>query len=377
MKIAWIYPFDHKNGISFYSRSFTEALAEYADIASFDSADCVHGRGIFAHINAHDLVHLHYETSLYEVNGHNRFSRVSRGINRPKIVTHHEVYREFPGVFPREKIKGRGIVRVLKKFVYDTRHPAFTAYRNHLAHGFWGDVQIVHYPFQKVIMRELGIDETGIEVMPHPVMPVSVTQLPFSNLDANGGEVRLGSSGFINPNYDYEQLFAALDMLKIKWRFTWIGGLRRPEDQAILAGIQEHIARRGWEQRFIITGWVDEDTLQRRLNDLDVYLALFSNRSTSSTIIKALAASRLIVARDLELTRDLNEHGPLMLLTGKNPKDAAMCIEELAQQPALRERIIAAVELYVAGHSYGEIAKKLVSLYRRIFERAKEGTVPK
>jgi glycosyltransferase involved in cell wall biosynthesis len=370
MKVAWIYPFDPKNGISFYARSFADALAPFCEIESFDSAACAADRKLFARINRCDLAHLQYEISLYDCNGSNRFERVCRAIGRPKIVTHHEVYREFPGVFPREKIRGRGIVRILKELIYDVRHPAITAYRRHLKHRFWAATQIVHYTYQKGIMRELGVDETTVEVVGHPVARLQVARHPFSGIDTKTDQIHLGSSGFINRNYDYEQLFATLDLLRLPWRFTWIGGLRQPEHEGLLAALRERIVRRGWERRFTITGWVDEGSLQQRLSELDVYLALFSNRSTSSTLMKALGALRCIVARDLPLTRELNCGEPAMLLTGNNPADAAACIEALARQPRLRERLLAGVERYVAGHSYGEMAKKTAALYERVIVRA-------
>jgi glycosyltransferase involved in cell wall biosynthesis len=367
MKIAWIYPFDPKLGNSFYARAYAEALREFVQIEPFDCVECLRDRNLFARINACDLAHLQYEIGFYRGGGWNGFERVCRATSRPKVVTLHEIYREFPGIFPREKIRGRGIVRALREMVYDARHPAHTAFRNHLAHGFWADAHVVHYPYQKQILQDLGVRGNTIEVVEHPIARQPLSRLCFSGIDAGDTEVRLGSSGFINSNYDYEQLFAALDLLKIPWRFTWIGGPRLPEHEPILAEIRERIARRGWEQRFTITGWVDEDALQRHLNDLDVYLALFSNRSTSSTIMKALGSSRLIVARDLPLTRDLNAGASLMMLiVGNDPQDAAARTEELARQQELRNRLTSAVERYVTQHSYGAMAKKLVGLYRKI-----------
>jgi hypothetical protein len=366
MKIAWIYPFDPMLGNSSYSRSYTEALREFADVEEFDSAQCVYNKGLLSKINDCDLVHLQYEYNFFSMRGATGFDRVATSVKRPVIVTLHEVYKEFPGVFPRDNLRGQGLVRKLREFVYDRRHPAHTAFRRHLKNRFWAKRIIAHYPFQKLILLEKGIDPAIIAVVEHPISRQMTARSCFEGWNGPSSVLRLGSSGFINANYDYEQLFAALDGVTIPWRFTWIGGTRLPEHEILLAHLREQVARRGWTDRFSVTGWVDEQSLQKELENLDLYLALFSNRSTSSTLMKALSASRIIIARDLPLTRDLNAPEPILHLVGNDSKEVTEGILTLARDVGIRTRTVASVERYTATHSYPLMAKRLIDLYRNV-----------
>jgi glycosyltransferase involved in cell wall biosynthesis len=259
-------------------------------------------------------------------------------------------------------ISGKGLVRKIKEFIYDIRHPAYCHWLNHLQASFGARLCIVHYPFQKRILENKGF-KRQIEIIPHPVENVHLTakQDFFS-----GNELELGSSGFINLNYDYNGLFSLLEKLEIPWRFTWIGGLRRNEDSVLLDSILSKVKSHGWEKQFTITGWVDENELNENLRKLDIYLALFSNRSTSSTLMKALAAECLIVARQLPLTVDLNSDTQIMLTVSENISEVIKSVNSLLTDSLLRERIWKNICAFKEKYSYENMANRHAKLYDQL-----------
>jgi hypothetical protein len=361
-KIAWIYPFNRKKGVYFYAENYIRALSGKAEIIQIDLDQCLHDKKIFQIVNDCDLVHIQYITEYFGTGQFNSYRRFIKQITPPVIVTLHEIYDEFPGIFPRSRISGKGLVRKIKELIYDFRHPAYRHWLNHLRASFGARLCIVHYPFQKEILVNKGF-KRQIEIVPHPVEKM---QLTARQNFYSGNELELGSSGFINLNYDYNELFSVLESLEIPWRFTWIGGLRRKEDSVLLDSIVSKIKSHGWRDKFTITGWMDENGLNKNLCNLDIYLALFSNRSTSSTIMKALAAECLIIARQLPLTTDLNSDNQIMLTVSEDDTEIINTVNRLITDSSLQREIIKNIRTFKEQYSYENMALRHVRLYDQL-----------
>lgn len=361
-KVAWIYPFNRKMGVFFYAEKYTRALTGKVELVQIDLAECFCNNKIFQIINSCDLVNIQYITEYFGIGQFNNYQRFVKQINRPVIVTLHEIYDEFPGIFPRNRIKGKWLVRNLKELLYDIRHPAYRHWLNHLRTGFGAMLCIVHYPYQKKILEKNGF-KGQIEVIPHPV---EKRTLPMKQNFYSGQELQLGSSGFINLNYDYNGLFDVLEKLDIPWHFTWIGGLRRKEDSVLLDKIISGIKSRGWEKKFTITGWVEDNELTNDLNKLDIYMALFSNRSTSSTIMRALASECLIIARRLPLTTDLSQKNKIMMIVPDNVSETINAVKSLASDRLLREEIVTNIRVFIEQYSYDNMAMRHLEIYDKL-----------
>ncbi|MBD3392169.1 MAG: hypothetical protein GF418_08830, partial [Chitinivibrionales bacterium] len=285
MRVGWIYPRDNRCGIALYGRRYTEALAKLIDVFSLDASEAV-SPGSRESVRKCDLVHVQYEPAHFVRGGRDLYRALRARIPRPLIVTLHEVYHEFPGVFPRSAIRGRGPVRWLRERLYDLRHPVHTRYRKHVHARFGAQRIVVHYPYQKGIVVDQGIPSGMVEIIPHPtVTPPARNPVPRERPDRR--PLHFGCTGFINANYDYELLFNTLQAIEKPWRFTWIGGIRREEDRVLLERIEQVVRARQWEDKFSVTGWVPDGEQMDRLADIDVYLALFVNRSTSGSLLMA------------------------------------------------------------------------------------------
>lgn len=366
MKIAWIYPYRQRCGISLYSGRYCDALDKRIHTRSFDPADILQRlNDSIAQINRCDLVHIQYETSFFMKDNGNFYERLLEAIKLPVIVSLHEVYRTIPGVFPREAIKGSFLSVPLKRILYDYRHPMQTAYRKHAAQAFYAKVVLVHQEYHKKILQEQRVPVKLISVLPHPVKIVPLVS-SFPSWET-GRPAHCVASGYINPQYDYDLLFAALRELSIPWRFTWIGGVRRSEDEALLSDIKHKVRLYNWHDRFQITGWLPEEELVKTLCTADIFCALFSARSSSGSLATAIGALRPIIATKLPLTREIASHGVLHCVDAK-AEAVAKGIEKILTDKPLRGLLETKGKEYREKYHYDAMADKMIAIYKKVLD---------
>lgn len=364
MKMAWLFPVNQKCGISYYSYEYIKALADSADVEIFDISECLATLHSSAKkLNSFDGIHIQYETSFFMKGDNKYYQKLCSLIQKPLIVSLHEVYESFPGIFPRSQIKGAGIIRAYKEFLYDMRHPFQTTYTLHESEGFFADLLVVHGQFQKEILINHGVPEEKIFVIP---MPIKVQDPNFDLPKPPAKELNLASLGFINQNFMYPLLFDILDNLEIPWHFTWIGGIRRDEDKHLLDTIEREISRRHWQDRFTITGWVSENELNRRLSRVDIYLALFSQRSSSASLATALGARKIIIATKLPMTQEIVKNRPIMKLVPPDFSSFNRVIHQLSSDESLKKTCLTEIDGYIRSHTYHKMANRLVTLYRKL-----------
>lgn len=362
MKIAWLFPVNQKCGISFYSHEYVTTLRQQITVDAFDIDECLNTLKRSANIfNNYDCVHIQYETSFFLKKNNNRYKKLCSLITKPIIVSLHEVYEEFPDVFPRSQIKGRGFIRQCKELLYDYRHPYQTIYTRHLSESFFADIILVHAQYHKDILAQNGIHKDMLSVIPLPVKPITISHdTPFMT----SGIIHFCSHGFITPHFDYPLLFTVLNNLTTPWHFTWLGGVRRNEDVPILNTIKNEIRKRNWRDRFIITGWVTENERNRVLSQTDLYLALFTARGSSASLAAALGARSLIIATELPLTSELVKKTPILSIVPPECTAIIDQINRLASDTILRNSFITNIESYIEDHSYTKHASHLIELYQ-------------
>jgi hypothetical protein len=371
MKIAWIFPLDRRDGISIYGRQYAAALGQSAEVVCADPLEFLQDKKAFcAKLGPCALVHIQYETSLFTSEGRDFYEELCRTVRawgKPVVVTLHEVYSQFPGVFPREAIRGRGLMLRLRQFRYDRRHPLQKALSLHQRNAFYADLIFVHYPSQQTIVRAWGIGQEKIECLPLPVPEIAAVQAAPDT--TSSGLLRLGSLGFINPNFNYELLFNVLKTLALPWSFTWIGGVRRREDQNLLDQIVQQSTAAGWHERFKVSGWVSEETQAQQLAQVQIYCAFFKNRSASGSLTLAIAAKRLIVATELPLIREINAAYPVMECVPGNTSAVVAAIGALYASAVRQRELLDGCSTYAGEHSFNQLALTTLERYQARFGR--------
>ncbi|KMQ52223.1 hypothetical protein CHISP_0904 [Chitinispirillum alkaliphilum] len=368
MRVGWIYPEKIKCGIAIYSKRYMSALKEHGieifqlpwnKRLQFDRCN----PGL---LNSCDLVHVQYEPGFFVRNGKDQYIKMCKTIKKPLVVTLHEVYEHFPGVYPRDLLKGPFLP--LKKAMYDFKHPIQKAFVKHLSCHFRADMIFVHHEYQKNILVNKGVESKGITVTGHPIQ--NIKMLTPKSLGAKG-HVEIGCAGFINPNYDYDLLFNVLKKLKINWKFTWVGGLRRSEDEGLLKSIQNKADSLQWKNKFRITGWLGDSEFEKALGNLDIALCLFSNRSSSESIGDLLRNGSMVITTDIPMSREIYEKYKAVYLCASDPFSICKGIETLYLDCDSRSRLLSASKIYCKEHSYSDMAVVLKDKYQRILETKK------
>jgi hypothetical protein len=167
LKIGWIFQSDKMCGISFYAHKYVAALENLITIIQIDPLDIIlHKKEAMALLHQCDMVHIQYETSLFFYKNRDRYDELCNSIKCPVVVSLHEVYDDFPDVFPRRLIKGTAPVRAIKKIIYDLRHPVQTALTKHISQSFYAEKIFVHSNFQKEILIKKNIAPAKMIILP-------------------------------------------------------------------------------------------------------------------------------------------------------------------------------------------------------------------
>ena len=361
MKIAWIFPQNKMCGISFYSHAYVSALKPFVDVICIDPEDFINKKtDTIALLRQCRLAHIQYETSLFFNNQKDFFSEFCAAIECPIFVTLHEVYESFPGVFPRDSLQGFLPILKIKQWLYDRRHPYVTALTKHTRSGYYAKAILVHSEFQKDILVKKRISPEMVSVFP---LPVNASTLTPSSPWSGNGPFSLVSTGFINDSFDYNLLFNALAMCDLPWQYTWIGGVRRSDDQKLFDDLQKEIDRRNWRSRFFITGIVSKEKRGELLSLAHGYCAFFNYKSSSESLATAISSRTMILSTPLPLTREMSQRFPVMMIAPAQPLEMAAMIRRIATDTDLQRSLEKAMADYCNEYGRDRMASRLASFY--------------
>lgn len=370
MKISWLYPQKKRCGISIYSTNYCKALGSYTDLRIFDPYEFIKDSAKFIKdLNSTDLVHIQYEPSLFFHGNTCFYKNLVFRINKPIIVSLHEVYDEDPHCFPRSHINGDMLFRRLKLFIYDYKHPFQNAYRKHLSFSFNASSILVHHRYQTDILRQKGINKNLIHLFPHPVNICTQNNKIRSSCNL----ITIGITGFINPDYNFDLLFSVLEKIDIEWEFWWIGGIRKMEHKNLLDHIRQIVLKKGWKGKFHITGWVSSEEQSRLIGNLDCALALFKNRSSSDSIHCILGNLTPVISTSLPLFFDINENfkkidtaSRSLIIISNNPYKIISTLKKFIFDHNMRSEKIEQINKFIHHYSFQNMSKKLFNFYQNI-----------
>jgi glycosyltransferase involved in cell wall biosynthesis len=365
MKVCSVYPRTQHCGIALYGRNYQQAVHPLVSTTHHLPTETLlrSTSEALKECREYDVVDVQYETGLYLRGSQDRYLPFVQRSTKPLIVSLHEVWKEFPWVYPRSSLGDHGVLALLRKWLYDQRHPAVKNYRNHCAHHFGAARILVHWDYQKQILCEAGIEDHRIRSLPHPVpLPaLGVEQPSFTD-----GPLRLAGLGYFNPAYNYTLLLDTLQQLNYPWQFTWIGGSHTPAARSIELQFRREIEARGIGSSIKITGLVDGSTRDRHLNDCHCILALFHYRSSSGSIATAIGSERCIIATEIPLTRELQQRFGTVAIAESTPHQVSRAIEQLVNDSAQRRTLIESCSRFKTQWSYDAAALHLCALYNEV-----------
>ncbi len=361
MKICVIGSTAQRCGIARYTSGYVTALSRLAQVWILDAEQVAAHPYTARRANEADVVHIQYETSHFFSGNRDRYEKICREIDKPIVVTLHELYETPPHAYPRECIKG--FASPLRRAWYDLRHPCQTAFRRHMDRGFFADSIHVHYPYLLNILKKLSSSTADAFVLPHFIPHIREHKCK-ARRPPSDGFTRLGATGFIGLGYDFSLLVQTLDRIRFPWHFTWIGSPRNADGERLLEQLRTDIAARNWEDNFRITGWVSEDDLINEMNILDFYLAFFRSKSTSGGICTALGAHIPILATSCALISDIIAESGAIVEGDSNPEQLSHKLHELVRCPSAANTLRRKASAYADRRSLENTTQFLFDRYR-------------
>lgn len=367
-KIAWIYPLKKHCGIAGYSRSLILELKEQQwDIKEYSPPTNKRElKKLLANTENSLAVHVQYDPSFWMTGRACMFRQFSKKLNQSLIVTLHEVYRESPFDYPYSKIFSRipGITSI-KKWRYRRTHPNFTIEQKLYSSNYFAKAIQIHNKYQKEILLSKGVEQNKLFVIPHGVWklaPVKLRSAPHV--------WKFGTFGFINPSVNYATVLKALSGLNIKWEYIIGGGTRLEEHRYLIDNIKTLAEHLGIKDRVKITGYLEDESIAVFFKSLDIYLAPFKFKSSSSSLNRAISFGLPVIASKIPLIDEINSR--LNFITtyiGGNSQSLASAVNQITQDNSLRTAIMKKTSLYAKKYSFKEEARQISRLYYKLISQ--------
>jgi glycosyltransferase involved in cell wall biosynthesis len=160
-----------------------------------------------------------------------------------------------------------------------------------------------------------------------------------------------------------------LAMCDLPWKYTWIGGVRRPDDQKLFEDLHKEIERRNWRSRFFITGIVSKEKRDELLSGAHIYCAFFNYKSASGSLATAIGSRTMILSTPLPLTREMSQRFPVMMIAPAKPSEMAAMIRQMATDTDLQRCLGKAMDDYCREYGRKRMARRLASFYESELSR--------
>jgi glycosyltransferase involved in cell wall biosynthesis len=150
------------------------------------------------------------------------------------------------------------------------------------------------------------------------------------------------------------------------WRFVWVGGVRRDDDASLMRSLQAEIDKRSWSQRFTVTGLAFGEERDKLLANVQIFCALFKDRSSSESLADAISAHKYIVATRIPLTEELVSQEPLAILADPDADKIAARIRQIISDEPLRRSLDHGCAAYCERFSVEACSRSVVEVYERL-----------
>ncbi len=353
IRVAIAASFGPPCGIGDVARRLAQVLptgfrATLVDLPTEDRP--VEWRRVVRQLREHDIVHIHYEYSLFHVVKplRNRFSDLLHRVGAPTVVTLHE---SLPVLEPRWP-HWNGIGDGVRDFGY---LPFFRWWES--AQYRRADHWIAHA--RPIVEKAAGfVDSHRLTLLPLPVPAVSRSwRLPSS------GEPVIVSPGFVKPHKGYELMVEVLERLP-GWRWVVAGGPQDERDQGYVVELKRIIDEAGLSPRVRFTGFRPVADVESELARATIAVLPFHRVAASSSLAWAIACATPVVAADLSAFSELHADGAgIDLVAGRDADRWADRLVKLAADHHRLGELSAASRRYSASRGDSAIAAAHAAVY--------------
>lgn len=328
-------------------RVFAIDLPERGDPGAWHSAVAAASRA--------DVLHVHYETSLFEpVKPYrDRFARLLRALARPRLVTLHGPLAPLVPRWRRKRpYRAADLLRDVSYLPYFARWE-----RGHYelaAH--W----VVHAPDLEARVAEI-VGAGRVTRLLHPV-PAARRRWQLADSRPN----TLVTIGFIKRHKGYDDLLPAVAE-RPAWRWVLAGAAQDPADAEYAAALLAEVERRGAAARVTLTGYLDREEVERRAAGARLAVFPFRRATGSGSIAWAIAMGMPVAATDLPSVRSLVDAGAgIALLPAQHPETWAEVLDRLLGDPDLLRTLSDRNVEFAARETFAACAARLADIARRL-----------
>ncbi len=357
MRVALLTSWNERCGIADYSHRLIEELCRHVEVevvpATFLSSPAAVYRAMARALELGDVAHVQHSYAFFGGmhplrSGWRAFARTMR---RPLVLTVHELDQRPTGA-------------------YHLPPPVELAYKRWFNRRVFADPAIsrwmVHAASYVEALAGLGVPEERVVYRPIPVPSPPVAPGDGAGFRRRHGLDRkrvLVIMGFLARRKGYDVALAALRSLPSEYVLVAAGGEHSADRSGTEAWLHQEAERLGVADRFQITGFLDDATLEAATAAADVVLAPFREMSASASLNHALARGRAVIASDLAENRRL----PCVRLFAAGDVSAlARTIQEVCGSTEVRHRLEQAAREYSTQHSFRALAEVTVQLYRSV-----------
>ncbi|MBF0327726.1 MAG: glycosyltransferase [Nitrospirae bacterium] len=353
LKISFYTSWNIKCGIADYSARFKSALEDVGISVAIIPVGSKKGLLNIKHLgkmmNEADIAHIQHEFSFFA----NAFFICSfvhcaiflRQIKIPKVLTVHEV---------------APLGERLSRF------PFLRLYRTIFA---LVDLIIVHTEKHRMMILEMGVPESKVINLSHPVPEVKLpveTKKNYKKLFGVDRKNVLTVFGFPNRRKGYELVLDAIQDLDDCIFF--IAGGQHPNDRTgYIEQLKNKILLMNLEHKVKILGYLQEADIPAVMGATDIVLAPFCDMPGSGSLSLGIAYHKPIIGSDIEQMQELKSRGVGIELFQKNKKGdlrekIVFLLHDIQRQSELERHTIA----YAQEYSYGKTAAKFLELYSKL-----------
>lgn len=382
MKVTFLTTWNIKCGIADYSRNLLHELRNLVDVEVV-AIEPYEGPGIdlfqpFSRklydeiadsLNQGDLVHIQHAYSIFggELSLYRNFGYLVNQINKPLVMTLHEVYHPLPFIWRLPRGIKIDLKTLFKNIIY-----GYTAYRERISLNSYRKAKklIVHTSAQANVLVRVGLNRDKIVVLPVGIPDILV--IPEHRDKAKEkmglkGKTVLAILGFINWRKGYELAIHVLKMLPQNVCLVIAGGARVKDDEKYIQDLRKIIEQNKLSDRVMITGYLAENEIAKYLNATDIVLAPFLSAAGSASLSLIIAYGKPVIASDLPANREINSRIPCLdLFRSGNAVDLYGKIRHLLENEEKRNILASNALLYARQFSFKSIAERTKKIYEEI-----------
>jgi glycosyltransferase involved in cell wall biosynthesis len=361
-------------GIAAYSRALVAAMQEFVEVEvepiQVGKQPIEHYQQQAERLNRADVVHVQHEHSFWGgiLPNQSAFWNLRYLIRKPFVITAHTTYSL--AELLKVKQERRPLQRLAKEILLRRR-----GYRDSvdIAPFATKGECIVHTEGGRAALLSRGASASHVHVVPAGVpeplnglLSSAETIASFREKFGLGARRIISLFGYIAPNKGYELTLEILPRLPQEAVFVIAGGVRVAHEESYADSLRARIAERGLTDRVVVTGFLSEEEVATAMAASEVVVVPHTFATGSYSVTIPLSYGKPIVASDLDCFTEIEARvSCLKLFTSGDAARYAEALKGLLADPSEQRRLSQGAKEYAARHSWREIARRTLDLYRQ------------